>query len=96
MEEENNSRMMAKVRYYLKENELTRPFFDPRLLIVPGLFFILGILPGGGGDTALRLAISLLFWELVAIYLVIMYKRIHTVIENQKEIIAQLNGRKRS
>jgi hypothetical protein len=96
MEEENNARMMAKVRYYLKENELTRPFFDPRLLIIPGVFFILDVLLGRDVETAIRLIFSSLFFELLILYFGIMYKRIHTVIENQKEILMKLDERKRS
>ena len=95
-EEEKRTRMIAKIRYYLKENDLTRPFFDPRLLIIPGLLFLSGVLPVGGGNVAIQFAIIFLLFELLVVYLVIIYKRINIILKNQKEILAQLNERKKS
>ena len=93
VEEEKKSKQMSKINYYLKENEHTRPFFNPKLFIIPGVLFLWGILFAAG--EIIRYSILFLLLEWLVMYLVIMYNNIQIVLENQEKILTNLDEKKK-
>ncbi|MFX0209615.1 MAG: hypothetical protein ACFFDT_26785 [Candidatus Hodarchaeota archaeon] len=90
--------LIDKVRYYIWENKHTQPFFNPKILILPGgLAAFLSFMSGGdlvSFISSLMVFFYLLVLEWLVIYLVIMYRRANSIIDNQNKIIQLLEENK--
>ncbi|MFX1506888.1 MAG: hypothetical protein ACFFDC_12360 [Promethearchaeota archaeon] len=90
--------LLDKVGYYIWENKYTRPFFNPKVLILPGaLGVFLSVMLGGDLVSfiySLMVFFYLLVLEWLVIYLVIMYRRSNSIIDNQNKIIQLLEENK--